>query len=123
MTPNAKLDALIARIEGGEKLTEELDWDIALATGWVFLPKGDKSIGADRCWRDPSGVSQMTAIPPAFHKSFDAVMSLARNETEVEALLFAAMDCPLPPKELRTILDLGWYRRAMLIEALRARRT
>ena len=82
MTPNAKLDALIARIEGGEKLTRKIDAEIAAETGWTFMPAWALS---GPYWLNPEGIQ---ADPPNWHASFDAIMSLARNLEEASTLLY-----------------------------------
>ena len=114
MTPNAKLDALIARIEGGEALARDMDAEIGEI---AFANIGARSVFSNdelylEMWPDCYG-----SIPcPSYHKSLDAIMSLARNAREVQQLLTVAAVYSEPPN-LEPIL------RAMLAEALKMRRT
>ena len=99
MLVNVQIDALIARIEGGEALTREFDREI---TG----------ITSDLAW----------PLLKHFTSSFDAIMSLARNMKEAEHILNDGWDtcgngAALDPFHSEPVL------RAMLGAALRMRRT
>ena len=108
-TSNEKLNALIARLEGGELLTRNFDGEIRA----VINPPGPG------CYWEEG--------PPYFATSFDAVMSLARNQYEVWRLLegaaFAIEDCRFSGDTESQPVDLKPMLRAMLIEVLRWRRT
>ena len=113
MSANAKLDALIARIEGGEALTREMDEEICSlfgrqkdAQGWLYCP--------------------------SYHESLDSIMSLARNGWEVWQLLTAGLSVldrlgGVRTGSVRALSDMPPnpkpVLRAMLVVALKERRT
>lgn len=124
MTPNAKLDALIARIEGGEKFGRKLDGDISIALR--LCPTGK---GWNRCKAPRRGTWTRNDHSPwraPRFSSFDAIMSLARNPLEAGFMFNVARQVCHPSEmegEDLKALDFNPepVLRAMLIQALNAR--
>ena len=127
MISNAKLDALIARLEGGEALSAEISNAVAGVVD-PSIPEGsvqERSVDHDGLpiWRVRHAGQGWGSWWHGEHyaASFDAVMSLARVEKEAWRLLHNAMKYPQmtehEPFKPEPVL------RAMLIQALEMRRT
>ena len=124
MTADTKLDALIARIEDGETLTREIDLDIQRAITKAKIPNDKRHLESLGFAFHDSSVHEegyCLGVLPSWHSSFDAVMSLARNESEGFLLLQKA--CSTARVAAREPFNPEPVLRAMLVEALKARRT
>ncbi len=124
MTDNSRLNALIARLKGGEKLTHLVSAEVCLACGVPLGPQPQESWNAPtpitlyvlQCVDNHQGLH--------FHKSFDAVMSLARDAKDGQYILQAGFEAAT---ELADADAVAFFNpepalRAMLITAL-GRRT
>lgn len=116
MTHNAELDALIARIESGEVLTREFDF-------WVWW--WCKAVhGGHEPDQDYVRVNLQKDDAPHYGSSFDAIMSLARNEIDSCIILTSALNTQLSiGSSRREVFNPEPILRAMLIKALEMRRT
>ena len=112
MTANAKLDALLARLEGGEALNRMLFDKIGME-----IERADPIFNKFRF----DVLTQVEAF-------FDAVLSLARYEREARLMFnaprfFSSADVTEVQEMKRIPFNPEPCLRAMLIEALKARRT